>query len=804
MANGDDRSDDVPDENDSGRERSSTFPISRRGTLLSGAWLGALGLSNGFDRGVTANPGNGGSDGNGGGSDRGVERSSLRVSLERKIERAEADDSFRVQIQAEPDSVDAAVGAVEAAGGTVRHSFHGLVIADVPAGRARAVSDSNAVRLVGEYVQPQQLECTQSLETTVPKIREGNLPDDVELSDLEAAVSASVDDELITSEGVEISNADELHDDGITGEGVTIAVIDGGFDVNNEQYADQVVATLGIDDEEDPIFENAYEAPGAHGDGVTDIVAAMAPDADLVLADTFNIPDFGLFDALETIEDDWPEVDVANYSVGHLPDFRIDGFDPISLRLDDFTDEIDGIFVNSAGNSAAVVNAWQYDEDDGPVPLPQLNGDAYDSQGLGVFEGRGRPLLQFDAHFEEDLEVSTRLPLTTFEDVATAAAFDAQLGWAIVHWDADPEVDDQVYQARLYEDTDSNRPLATSMTANPWETIDVLAEYFVDDVGVMMDVDDDAWVVTRVRGTPDVAQIDEPNPALTLPEGQRYTFDNRARRQHPIEFRDAEGNPLLSQDPDTDGAFEDDEIVDWTTRGNRVEFTLTLALAAALDHYVSASDPEQLGGDIGTPLPPPVYVEVQRVKADEEHHFDVWGQFGGVNVPTPWATDARSVGIPALSQDPDLLSAAAVQAVDLGLGEGETDLAFEQNKDDLKGYSSQGPTQDGRRGIDLAGSSHVSTNARGPIEDVFGMNGTSAAAPHITGAVGLLAQVEDDTETIREALFATGTGIDDPGVGDPGEDNTQIGFGYIDVASAYEELNGGEPDVETVSPNPPR
>ena len=803
MADGDDSTDGVPDESDSERERAGAFPISRRGTLLSGAWLGALGLSNGFDRRVMANSGTAGGDGNGRGDDRGEERSSLRVSLEKKIDIADADESFRLQIQAQPDAVDGAVGAVEAAGGSVRHSFHGLVIADVPAGRVRAVADSNAVRLVGEDVQPQQLGNTQTPEDIVPKIREGELPDGVDVSDLERAVSASVEDELPTSEGVEISGADELHEMDITGEGVTIAVIDGGFDVENEQYADQVVATLGLE-EGDPGFEDAYEVPGGHGDGVTDIVAAMAPDAELVLADTFNIPDFGLFDALETIEQEWPEVDVVNYSVGHLPDFRIDGFDPISLRLDDFTDEIEGIFVNSAGNSAAVVNAWTYVENVGPVPLPQENGDAYDSQGPGVFEGRGRPLLQFDAHFEEDLEVSTRLPLMTFEDVATAAAFDAQLGWAIVHWDADPDVDDQVYQARLYEDTESTRPLATSMTENPWETIDVLAEYFVDDVDVTMEVDDDAWVVTRVRGTPDVAPIEKPNPTLTLPEGQRYTFDNRARRQHPIEFRDAEGNPLLSQDPDTDGAFEDDEIVDWTTRGNRVEFTLTLDLASALDHYVSVSDPEQLEGDVETELPPPIYVEVQRVNADEEHHFDVWGQFGGVNVPTPWATDARSVGIPALSQDPDLLSVGAVQAVDLGLGEGETDLAFEKNKDDLKGYSSQGPTQDGRRGIDLAGSSHVSTNARGPIEEVFGMNGTSAAAPHVTGAVGLLAQVEDDTEAIREALFATGTGIDDPGVGDPGEDNTQIGFGYIDVASAYEELNGGETDAEAISPNPPR
>lgn len=127
-----------------------------------------------------------------------------------------------------------------------------------------------------------------------------------------------------------------------------------------------------------------------------------------------------------------------------------------------------------------------------------------------------------------------------------------------------------------------------------------------------------------------------------------------------------------------------------------------------------------------------------------------------------------------------MLSVAAVQAVDLGPDDGETLLAFEQNAEELKGYSSQGPTQDSRRGIDIAGSSHVSTNARGSVEEVFGFNGTSAAAPHVTGAVGLLSEVSNDTDAIRNALFATGRGIADPGVGERGDNNTQIGFGYLD------------------------
>lgn len=129
---------------------------------------------------------------------------------------------------------------------------------------------------------------------------------------------------------------------------------------------------------------------------------------------------------------------------------------------------------------------------------------------------------------------------------------------------------------------------------------------------------------------------------MTLPEGQRYRFRNRAWREHPLEFRDEEGDPLLSQDSAVEGVFEDDDHVDWRAEGNWVEFSLTQNLAAVLDHYVSAAD-DDISDDVVTEPTPPIYVEIQRLKATEDHHFDVWASFGGVNIPTPWATDARSI-----------------------------------------------------------------------------------------------------------------------------------------------------------------
>ena len=747
--------------------------------LAAGAVAPAAGQAQGGGNGPGQGQGSGPPSSDDGSTGSGQERSPMRESLERKVDELPGAQTMRLQLHAEPGQLDAAVAAVERAGGDVHTAYDTLIIADLAVNRIPGVANSAPVRLAGEYVEPELHEQGE------PIVRERDLPDGVTAPERDGQVAPLQNEELVVSEGVEISRADALHALDITGEDVTIAILDAQFDVNNEQYADQVVATLGLE-EGDPGFQDVYEFPGGHGDNVADIVAAMAPDADLILADTFFIEGFDLFDALAELENDWPEVDVANYSVGHLVDFRLDGLDPISLRIADFTEETESIFVNSAGNSAAIEDAWIYIPGVGPFPLPQQRGDVFTTGGPAQFTDRGQQLLDFG-------QGTTRLPLTTFEDVATDTG---PIGWTIVHWDADPVVDDQKYMARLYPDPDTNQALAVSRTTNPWETIEVLGEYFMGEVGLTLDVEDDAWVATDVSASSDIEDDivtpgeDEQITSLLLPEGQRYEIRNEAWRDHPFELRDGD-DVLLSQDPDVEGEFEDDTDVDWQVRNRRVEFTLTVELAEAVTDFGSAAD-EGPTGAVFASLPPPIYLEVQRVRADEEHTIDVWASFGGVNIPTPWATDERSVGIPAVSQDDDLLSIGAVQAVDLGLDEGETALAFNQNAGDLKAYSSQGPTQDGRRGIDLAAPSHVSTNAIGPVEVAFGFNGTSAAAPHVTGAVGLLAGIEPNREEIRQALFAAGRGIDDPEVDDPGEDNTQIGFGYLDVFGAHEQLNGTE------------
>jgi hypothetical protein len=93
-----------------------------------------------------------------------------------------------------------------------------------------------------------------------------------------------------------------------------------------------------------------------------------------------------------------------------------------------------------------------------------------------------------------------------------------------------------------------------------------------------------AWEVTDIEGEEDVAPTGQANPVLTLRVGTRYTFENGGWDFHPLAFRDADDEPLLSQSDS--GQFEDDEQANWSDDGETVAFTLTPDLADTLDDYV--------------------------------------------------------------------------------------------------------------------------------------------------------------------------------------------------------------------------
>jgi len=134
-----------------------------------------------------------------------------------------------------------------------------------------------------------------------------------------------------------------------------------------------------------------------------------------------------------------------------------------------------------------------------------------------------------------------------------------------------------------------------------------------DDTGVMAalnNVGAEAWTLDAASAG--VGPLDEENPTLTLPEGRRIHIENRGAGPHPLAVRDADGNPLLTQDGE--GTFEDDPAVEWVDTGDIVEFTLTADLAEEVATYgcevhgamegdieVGATQPPALPGGEGPP-----------------------------------------------------------------------------------------------------------------------------------------------------------------------------------------------------------
>jgi plastocyanin len=122
---------------------------------------------------------------------------------------------------------------------------------------------------------------------------------------------------------------------------------------------------------------------------------------------------------------------------------------------------------------------------------------------------------------------------------------------------------------------------------------------------VIDNVGSSAYEVTSVTGadtgSDGLAQTGVDNPTLTLEEGTRYTFDNNGWSGHPLVFRDANDDALLSQNGT--GTFESDPNVNWVDNGDTLDFTLTPALAAELDDYI-CSYHSSMNGDIVTEQTP--------------------------------------------------------------------------------------------------------------------------------------------------------------------------------------------------------
>lgn len=93
-----------------------------------------------------------------------------------------------------------------------------------------------------------------------------------------------------------------------------------------------------------------------------------------------------------------------------------------------------------------------------------------------------------------------------------------------------------------------------------------------------------AYRVVSIDGEGAAATLDTDNVAIELTEGLRYTFVNNGGANHPLDFRNSDGDILLSED-DAEGTFESDETVNFVVDGANISFTLTPELAAAIATY---------------------------------------------------------------------------------------------------------------------------------------------------------------------------------------------------------------------------
>ncbi len=150
---------------------------------------------------------------------------------------------------------------------------------------------------------------------------------------------------FVTSEGVDETNVTEWHDDGFTGDGVKIGIID----IEAYGWEDLLGTDLPTADK----FHYQRFGGGAssedevHGTAVAEIVHDMAPDAELYLAEIGSY-NSNFRDAVQWMIDEG--VRVVAMSISYFGVGPGDGTGPFQSEIDNFVQQANGVWAHSAGN----------------------------------------------------------------------------------------------------------------------------------------------------------------------------------------------------------------------------------------------------------------------------------------------------------------------------------------------------------------------------------------------------------------------------------------------------------------------
>ncbi|MFC5367363.1 S8 family serine peptidase [Salinirubrum litoreum] len=161
-------------------------------------------------------------------------------------------------------------------------------------------------------------------------------------SDTEIESIADLRAERARNRGVGDIGATRVHDEGITGEGVRVGVIDGGFEAGHTAIDDHVVDARSFDR-----HDSEGRIVSTHGTAVAEVVSDTAPGSDLYLADVGETPSADSY--AEAV--DWllaNDVDVIVDSGSYFTDASGDT-SPITTVAENASSQ-GVVFVTSAGN----------------------------------------------------------------------------------------------------------------------------------------------------------------------------------------------------------------------------------------------------------------------------------------------------------------------------------------------------------------------------------------------------------------------------------------------------------------------